>query len=206
MTADRKAHWEAVYERRLPEETSWYQATPGLSLALIANSGLQCDEPLIDVGGGASLLVDHLLAAGYQDLTVLDLSARALERAQERLGTAAARVHWIVADATELRPERTYRLWHDRAAFHFLTEAADRTRYLDALRRALAPDGQLVLAAFAPDGPPRCSGLDVVRYDAVSLAAELGPGFRLQEARREAHRTPQGREQHFGFYRFLRTA
>jgi len=201
---DRKAHWERVYGDKLSEETSWYQAVPALSLELIANSGVGHHEALIDVGGGASRLVDYLLTAGFDDVTVLDVSPRALGQAQARLGSDAARVRWIATDITAFRPERSYRLWHDRAVFHFLIGAEDRARYLAALRQALPPGGHLVLAAFAPDGPPRCSGLDVVRYDAATLAVELGPEFRLIEERREAHRTPLGREQHFGFYRFQR--
>lgn len=204
MTPNRKAHWEGVYGRKQAEETSWYQAVPSVSLELIDHCGLEGSEPLIDIGGGASRLVDHLLARGFEDISVLDLSARALDQAKMRLGRDAARVHWIEADVTLFRPHRTYRLWHDRAAFHFLTGTADRQRYLEVLGEALTPGGHLVLAAFALDGPSRCSGLDVVRYDAAGLAAELGPGFSLLEERRERHTTPQGREQQFGYYRFRR--
>lgn len=202
---DRKAHWEKVYRERRPEETSWHQDVPGASLELVANSGVRRSEPVIDVGGGASRLVDHLLALGFTDLSVLDLSARALEQARARLGEAASGVHWIEADITDFSPAREYRLWHDRAVFHFLTDPADRRRYVSTLLQALAPAGQLIVAAFAPDGPTRCSGLDIVRYDAGGLAAELGPGFRLEEERRETHLTPQGREQRFGFFRFRHT-
>lgn len=201
---DRKAHWENVYSQRRPEETSWHQAVPGASLELVANSGVKRDQPVIDVGGGASPLVDHLLALGFADLTVLDLSARALEQARARLGEAASRVRWIEADITDFSPARQYRLWHDRAVFHFLIDPVDRRRYVKALLQALAPAGQLIVAAFAPDGPTRCSGLDIVRYDASGLVAELGPRFRLEEERRETHLTPLGREQRFGFYRFRR--
>ena len=198
----RKAHWEEVYGSRLAVETSWYQAVPETSLALIVRSGVGREAPLIDIGGGASLLVDHLLESGYSDLTVLDVSAAALRQAQQRLGSRAAQVEWLECDVTALEPQRRYALWHDRAAFHFLTDAEDRRRYVAALRRALQPGGQVVIAAFTPDGPTRCSGLDIVRYDAAGLAAELGAGFRLEEECRETHRTPAGREQRFGFYRF----
>lgn len=200
--ADRRQHWERVYRAKQPTETSWYQAEPALSLELIGNTGAGVGDGLIDVGGGASLLVDHLLARGYQDLTVLDLSAKSLEHARHRLGPDARRVAWVVADVTEFVPTRRFAVWHDRAAFHFLTDAADRRRYVQVLEAALEPGGQAIIAAFAPDGPERCSGLDIVRYDADTLAAVLGGRFRLLEERRESHRTPQGREQRFGFYRF----
>lgn len=199
---DRRQHWERVYRGKRPTETSWYQAEPTLSLELIGNTGAGSGDGLIDVGGGASLLVDHLLALGYEDLTVLDLSAEALQHARRRLGPAAPRVEWIVADVTEFVPTRTFAVWHDRAAFHFLTDADDRQRYVQALKSALQPEGQAIIAAFAPDGPERCSGLDIVRYDADTLTGVLGAGFQLLEERRESHRTPQGREQRFGFYRF----
>lgn len=202
-TADRKRHWEQVYRSKRPVETSWYQAEPTLSLDMIGNTGAGPDQGLIDIGGGASLLVDHLLARGYRDLTVLDLSAEALAQARRRLGPEARRVGWLVADVTEYVPARTFRVWHDRAAFHFLTEPADQRRYVEALRAALEPGAQAIIAAFAPDGPTRCSGLDIVRYDADKLTAVLGAEFRLLEERRESHVTPQGREQRFGFYRFL---
>jgi len=205
-SVDRRAHWERVYRAKQPTETSWYQAQPTLSLELIDNTGAGPGDGLIDVGGGASLLVDQLLARGYVDLTVLDVSAEALEHARRRLGPDAQRVAWVVADVTEFVPARSFAVWHDRAAFHFLTDAADRRRYVRVLEAALEPGGQAIIAAFAPDGPERCSGLDIVRYDADSLGAVLGGTFRLLEERRESHRTPQGREQRFGFYRFQRGA
>ena len=199
---DRKRHWEEVYRSKQAVETSWYQAEPTLSLEMIKNAGAGPEQGLIDVGGGASLLVDHLLRRGYRDVTVLDLSPAALEQAQKRLGPDAGRVDWVVADVTEYAPGRSFMLWHDRAAFHFLTEPADRRRYVEVLRTSLNPGGQAIIAAFAPDGPKRCSGLDIVRYDALSMGAVLGPGFLLEEERREAHVTPLGGEQRFGFYRF----
>jgi SAM-dependent methyltransferase len=200
---ERRRHWEGVYRSKQPIETSWYQATPTLSLQMIANTGAGFEEGVIDIGGGASLLVDHLLALGYRDLTVLDLAAEALDQARRRLGPNARRIEWLVADVTEYVPARTFAVWHDRAAFHFLTDPADRERYVGGLSAALEPGGQAIIAAFAPDGPTRCSGLDIVRYDADTLGAVLGAGFRLVEERRESHTTPQGREQRFGFYRFL---
>ena len=199
---DRKLHWEQVYTDKAVHETSWHQANPLPSLSMISAAASADTPSLIDIGGGASLLVDHLLGLGYRDLSVLDIAGAALAQARQRLGPAAAQVEWIESDVTKFEPERTWEIWHDRAAFHFLTDAADRRRYIAVLRRALAEDGQAIIAAFAPDGPSRCSGLEVVRYDAASLAAELGAGFVLREERSEAHRTPADREQRFGFYRF----
>jgi len=201
---DRKQHWENVYTDKAVHETSWHQANPLPSLSMIGAAAGDHRPSLIDIGGGASLLVDHLLGLGYRDLSVLDIAGAALAQARRRLGPAAAQVEWIETDVTKFKPARTWEIWHDRAAFHFLTDAADRRRYMGVLNKALARGGQAIIAAFAPDGPSRCSGLDVVRYDAASLAAELGTGFVLREERFEVHRTPAGREQRFGFYRFGR--
>ncbi len=200
----RKAHWERVWAERDESSTSWFQDRPDVSLGFIERSGLPRGEPLIDVGGGASRLVDHLLELGFTDLTVLDLAAAGLQRAQRRLGARAHRVHWIENDVTCFRPRRTYRLWHDRAVFHFLRDADDRARYVAAMDAALAVNGEAVIATFGPDGPLKCSGLETVRYGANELAAELGPRWRLVEELVEAHRTPAGREQQFGYYRFAR--
>ena len=199
---DRKGHWESVYSSRRVTETSWHQKDPRFSLALIENAGVDAEAALIDVGGGASLLVDYLLEAGYRDLTVLDISAAALEQAQRRLGQAADQVNWIEADITEFRPQKHYELWHDRAVFHFLTDGQDRDSYLRAMNTALKDCGQAIIAAFALDGPKKCSGLDVVRYDRESLQSELGERFECLEADREEHVTPAGGRQMFGFYRF----
>jgi SAM-dependent methyltransferase len=203
---DRKQHWEAVYTGKAANETSWHQANPAASLSMIEAASGGRAASLIDVGGGASLLVDHLLELGYRDLTVLDIARSALDQARRRLGPKAAAVEWIESDVTQFKPDRTWAIWHDRAAFHFLIGAADRRRYVEVLNQALADGGQAIIAAFAPDGPARCSGLDVVRYDAASLGAELGDAFSLQEERFESHRTPAGREQRFGFYRFRKSA
>jgi SAM-dependent methyltransferase len=199
---DRKQHWERVYIDKAVHETSWHQANPAPSLSMIRAASAGGTPSLIDVGGGASLLVDHLLDLGYRDLAVLDIAGAALEQARRRLGPKAAEVQWIEVDVTNFEPARTWEIWHDRAAFHFLTEAADRARYGEVLNQALVDGGQAIIAAFAPDGPVRCSGLDIVRYDAASLEAELGAAFTLQEERYEVHRTPAGREQRFGFHRF----
>jgi SAM-dependent methyltransferase len=201
---DRKHHWERVYGNKAAEETSWYQAIPHLSLSMIANAGLGPEAALVDIGAGASLLVDHLLDQGYRDLTVLDISSAALAQASSRLGDRATRVTWIEADVTMFTPSRQFDLWHDRAAFHFLTEAEDRQRYLAVLQKALAPGGQAILATFAPGGPAKCSGLDIVQYDAERLGKELGPEFILVEQHEERHMTPAGGEQLFNFFRFQR--
>ena len=159
---------------------------------------------IIDVGGGASRLVDALLQDGYRDVAVLDLSANALDAARKRIGPAASKVDWIVADATTWRPAKTYDVWHDRAAFHFLTDPQDRAAYVERLQSAVAPGGQVIIATFALDGPEKCSGLPVQRHDSASLAAELGPDFELVETRSEIHRTPWDSTQAFQFSRFRR--
>jgi len=203
-SSERKKHWETVYSQKAAPETSWYQREPTLSLAMIQNAQVGADEAIIDIGGGASLLTDSLLQSGYRDISVLDISGKALEQARKRLGPNAGRVRWIEEDVTRFRAERKYAVWHDRAAFHFLTDEDSRRRYRDALYRALGPGGQAIIAAFAPDGPRRCSGLDIVRYDADSLMAVLGDELILLEREREIHLTPQNREQRFGFYRLRR--
>jgi len=201
---DSKQHWEKVYADKTPLDVSWYQKEPAVSLRLIAQCGLARDAAIIDVGGGASLLVDRLLDAGYSRLTVLDISARALEFARARLGTRARQVQWVEADITRYAPGCSYALWHDRAVFHFLTKAGDRRRYLQTLERALPPGGHLVLAAFAIGGPARCSGLDIVQYDAARLSAELGTQFRLLDEVAEVHLTPTGKEQQFAYFHLTR--
>lgn len=201
---DRKEHWEGVYRDKSPLDVSWYQAEPVISLELIEASGCGPDAAVIDVGGGASVLVDHLLARGYRSLTVLDISGRALEHARNRLGAAAGEVTWVESDVTAFAPAVVFDVWHDRAVFHFLTAAADRRRYVEVLERAVRPGGQVVLAAFAIGGPTKCSGLDIVQYDAAKLGAELGDGFRLLEQRAEEHHTPAGKVQQFAYFRFAR--
>ncbi|RRQ22143.1 class I SAM-dependent methyltransferase [Thiohalobacter thiocyanaticus] len=203
---DRKSHWEAIYRDKSPLEVSWYQQEPALSLELIRHSGIAHDAPIIDVGGGASVLVDRLQAAGYTNLSVLDISTQALACARRRLGMAAEHIDWIEADITAFSPSCNYALWHDRAVFHFLTGKVDRVRYVEVLHRALPPGGQLIIAAFAIGGPEKCSGLDIIQYDADRLLAELGPGFELVETRHEAHLTPAGGEQKFSYFRFIKGA
>src|SRR4051794_12496260 len=176
-SSNRQSHWQGVYTSKRPDEVSWFQKTPTVSLELLRAAGTTPASSIIDVGGGASRLVDLLLDEGYQALTVLDVSTSALAESQARLGKAATNVSWISADVTTWEPHATYDLWHDRAAFHFLTEPADRAAYVTCLKAALKPGGHAIVATFAPDGPERCSGLPVVRYDGRSLAAVLGDAF-----------------------------
>ena len=199
---DRKKHWESVYTGKAPDQLSWYQETPSMSLDLIEQTGIARDGAIIDVGGGASVLVDHLLALGYTDLTVLDISGQALQTARHRLGSKADQICWLESDITTLEPRRRYALWHDRAAFHFLTEPEDRAKYVAILKNSLAADGFLLIGAFASDGPTRCSGLDVVRYDQQGICEELGACFRLLGETADPHKTPWETEQKFAFFSF----
>ncbi len=203
-----KAHWERVYETKATNAVSWFQEHAGRSLQLIQATGAALSSPLLDVGSGASTLVDDLLASGYSALSVLDLSAAALAASQARLGAErAAQVRWLVADVTEVElPAGAYELWHDRAVFHFLTTAEQRRKYVKVLRGALRPGGHVILATFAEDGPTQCSGLPVVRYRPQELAAELGGAFTLVSHEREAHGTPFGTVQQFLYCHFVRNA
>ena len=200
---ERQAHWETIYQQKRPEEVSWYQPHLAVSLALLAKAGLSPERRVIDVGGGASTLVDDLLEQGLARVTVLDISEQALAESKARLGARAERVTWIEADITRAKlPSASYDLWHDRAAFHFLTDAEDRRRYLKTMSEALKPGGQVILATFALQGPPRCSGLDVLRHSPETLQAELGAGFTLSESLDESHRTPFNTVQQFLYCRF----
>lgn len=201
---DRKTHWEKVYGSRQPADVSWYQRDATVSLDLIRKA-VAPPARIIDVGGGASTLVDGLLKAGYGRPTVLDISASGLRHAQHRLGVRAGEVTWLEADvlATEF-PEGAYDIWHDRALLHFLTDAAERARYVTQVRRALRPGGLLVVATFADDGPARCSGLDVARYSPPQLHDVFGDDFVVRSSCREEHRTPGGSVQPFtwGVWRY----
>lgn len=195
----RQAHWEAVYIKKRENEVSWFQENPAPSLELIAHIGATPASAIIDVGGGASRLVDHLVDQNFTDVTVLDLSVAALEAAKARLGNHASQVHWIVADATVWEPPRAFDIWHDRAAFHFLTEDRERAAYVARLERALKIGAYAIIATFALDGPERCSGLPVMRYDPASLGKTLGRAFELVDTRRHTHATPWGTDQSFQF-------
>ena len=204
MNDERKAHWERVYREKAEDEVSWFIADPETSLTLVESTGIDKADPIIDVGGGASRLVDHLLARGYTNLTVLDISPTALETARRRLGDQADQVRWLEADVCRLDVGTTWRLWHDRAVFHFLVEEADRRAYLDRLAVHLARDGHVIVATFSFDGPTECSGLPVERYDADKLAATFGPGFELVNLLEEIHVTPAGKEQAFNYFHLRR--
>ncbi len=202
MNTSRKVHWENVYATKESVSVSWYQPVPEKSLELIRSTDIALQDPILDVGGGASTLVDNLLDAGFQDISVLDIAAGAFKQAHARLGASANLVTWIEADVTEFEPSCSYAVWHDRAVFHFLTEAADRDRYLDTLRKALRPQGHFLLATFGAEGPTRCSGLEVQRYSVETLKALLEPEYRLCMVEIEEHRTPQGAFQEFLYSRW----
>jgi SAM-dependent methyltransferase len=200
MTTARE-HWESVYQNRPSDQVSWYRPHLEQSLRFIEAATPGRDGAIIDVGGGASTLVDDLLDRGYTNVTVLDVSARAIEATKARLGERAARVHWLAADITQvdLAPA-AYDLWHDRAVFHFLREDADRRRYVAAAARAVKPGGNLLIATFGPEGPTRCSGLEIVRYGVADLTAQFGADFPMVDSATEIHTTPRGATQQFVYY------
>lgn len=200
--SDRKDHWEGIYKDKSPLEVGWYVSKPVLSLQLINDTQVALDAPIIDVGGGASVLVDHLCDKGYSNLSVLDISENALSSVKNRLGDKGNNVEWYVEDVTCFNPPHQFSVWHDRAVFHFLTEKSDRLSYVDVLKRALVPNGHIIIAAFAIGGPLQCSGLDIVQYDAEKLIAELGENFELIEQSNEIHVTPSNVEQKFSYFRF----
>lgn len=203
-TPPRQAHWQNVYQTKGEQEVSWFQESPEISLDLIRSTQVQLDASIIDIGGGASRLVDALVEAEYVSVTVLDLSEKALEVTKSRLGARCTEVDWVVADVTTWQPSRTYDVWHDRAAFHFLTAPDDQAAYAECVQRAVKPGGHVIIGTFAPDGPERCSGLPVVRHDEASLGKMLGDSFVLIESRRHDHPTPSGAIQKFQFSRFQR--
>ena len=200
-----REHWDTIYRDKAANSVSWYQTNSGQSLRLLDELNIANSASLIDVGGGASNLVDALLERGWKDLTVLDIAESALRVVRERLAERAATVEWQVADITGWKPERTYDVWHDRAVFHFLTEAKDREAYLDVLRQAVISNGYVIIATFGIDGPEKCSGLPVRRYDHKKLAAELGDDFSLLAHYRQGHTTPGGNTQSFTWCAFARS-
>jgi ubiquinone/menaquinone biosynthesis C-methylase UbiE len=193
-----KEHWETVYTTKATDEVSWFQPHAQLSLDLIKGATADKDAGIIDVGGGASTLVDDLLAEGYRDLTVLDLSAAALHAARQRLGAQESKVRWIEADITRIDlPAKRYDVWHDRAVFHFLTTKQERDAYVHTVFNAVKPGGYVIVATFAEDGPLQCSGLPVMRYRADELHDEFGDAFTLLKHQKEEHHTPSGKVQQF---------
>ena len=200
----RKNHWETIYQTKPLESVSWYQPVPETSLSLIASLKLPKTARIIDIGGGDSLLVDHLLQLGYTDLTVLDISEAALERARKRLGPRAETVRWIHSDVVAFRPGQTYDLWHDRAAFHFLTQPEEVGAYSKAAADALGPGGHLIIGTFSVNGPTKCSGLEIRQYDPASMEAAFGDAFRQTGCREVGHHTPGGAVQQFLFCTFER--
>jgi SAM-dependent methyltransferase len=196
---ERERHWEEVYTTKAPDQVSWYAPRLDRSLELILHAR-RPPAAVIDVGGGASTLVDDLLRLGYGPVTVLDVSDSALQLSRARLGSDSGRVCWLAGDVihTDL-PREAYDVWHDRAAFHFLLDPADRAAYAARAARSVRKGGRLVIATFAPDGPAKCSGLEVARYDGAALASTLGPSFRLEAEARETHVTPWGAEQRFTY-------
>lgn len=201
---NRQEHWNEVYQTKSPDDVSWFQKRPDVSLKLIKAAGISKDQGIIDAGGGASVLVDFLINAGFVRLAVLDISASALSSVRKHLGTKADRVEWFEANVTEFDTPHQFSLWHDRAVFHFLTDGADRVRYVRTLKRTLTPGGHVIIATFAIDGPLKCSGLDACRYDAAGICAELGMEFHLREQVDETHITPWNTEQKFSYFRFAR--
>jgi ubiquinone/menaquinone biosynthesis C-methylase UbiE len=193
-----KDHWEKVYTTKATDAVSWFQPHASLSIDLIQATGISRDACIIDVGGGASTLVDDLLVNGFDNLAVLDLSAAALTAARKRLGSLASKVQWIEADITKANlPANRHDVWHDRAVFHFLTSPEERAAYVKAVFHSVRPGGHVIVAAFAEDGPNQCSGLPVMRYRADDLHAEFGESFSLLRQEKEAHHTPSGTVQQF---------
>ena len=205
---DRKSHWEQVYSKKQSTEVSWYQQHPERSLELIKATGLAPSASIIDIGGGASTLVDFLLESGYKHLSVLDISHAAIEQAKSRLGRSkikwADKVEWLEQDITEFKTDRYFDVWHDRAVFHFLTDEKDRTRYVHAMMSVLNIGAFVIIAAFDVNGPKKCSGLEVMHYSPEKMSAVLGSSFQLIETSTETHVTPSGASQSFVYCCFIR--
>jgi len=202
---DRKEHWETVYRTRAHDAVSWFESMPETSLELIEACGLDSTAGIIDVGAGASALVDGLVDRGHSDVSALDVSAEALAATKARLGERATGVNWFVSDVTVWQPDRTFDLWHDRAVFHFLCSPDDREAYRSVLERAVVPGGWTIMATFASGGPLKCSGLDVTRYSDLDLDTYLGPAFHMERSFTRLHTTPSAAEQEFQWAVFRRT-
>jgi ubiquinone/menaquinone biosynthesis C-methylase UbiE len=203
---DRKEHWETIYKTKALDEVSWYQPVPKTSMDFLQEFKVEKSAKIIDVGGGDSLLADHLLALGYTDITVLDISEAALERAKQRLGEKATRVKWIVADAVTFKPEEQYDFWHDRAAFHFLTNENEINNYIHAISAGLSKNGVLVIGTFSEEGPTRCSGIEIRQYSENSLAEKLAKWFEKIKCITSKHVTPFNTIQEFIFCSFRKSS
>jgi 2-polyprenyl-3-methyl-5-hydroxy-6-metoxy-1,4-benzoquinol methylase len=200
MESDRKIHWESVYDSKDSQQMSWTQEIPKTSLDFIRILGIKKDATIIDVGGGDSKFVDFLIDAGYENITVLDISAKALEKAKKRLGIKATRIKWVVSDITEFEPKSHYDVWHDRATFHFLTEKSQITNYIETVRKCV--NGHLIIGTFSDNGPKKCSGLDIRQYTEETLMLELKSDFEKIKCIRIDHVTPFDTKQNFIFCGF----
>jgi len=201
---DNKAHWEKVYTTKAPDAVSWFAPHLETSLKLIHQATRDKHAAIIDIGGGEATLVDDLLAEGYQNISVLDISQKAIDVSRSRIGDQADQVHWYCADITDVAlPQNHFDVWHDRAVFHFLTHDTQRLKYVDQVMRSVKHGGHVIISTFGPEGPEKCSGLDVVRYDATSLHNQFGKTFRLIDSSTEIHQTPMGTTQQF-LYCFCR--
>ncbi|EMY71497.1 class I SAM-dependent methyltransferase [Leptospira vanthielii] len=201
---DKQLHWETIYKDKQPNEVSWTQSTPSLSLKLIQNANPSKTANIIDVGGGESLLVDYLLDLGFENLTILDISKNALDRCKNRIGNKGKNLNWVVSDITEYHPETSFSIWHDRAVFHFLTGPTAIAKYKANLLKTLSPDGEFIIGTFSTEGPKKCSGLDIKQYTEESLTDCFSPELEPIEFQREDHETPFHTIQNFVFGRFKR--
>lgn len=204
MLADNQAHWDQIYQDCESRQLGWFQSIPRTSLRMIEACAIEHNDAIIDVGSGTSTLAAHLIAQGYANLSVMDISSEALKQAREQLAESDRLIHWLHQDVTRFQPPQRYRLWHDRAVFHFLLDHASRRKYVDTLNKSLASGGHVIIATFAENGPSQCSGLAVQRYNAVRLTRVLGAGFRLLEQLNENHQTPGGVTQAFSYFHLVR--
>jgi len=198
-----KLHWENVYTEKQPQEVSWYQKEPTVSLEIIKHFSDK-NSRIIDIGGGTSMLIDYLLKIGYSNLALLDISSKAIEHVRNRIADGASNIEWFEKDITEFVPPHPYDIWHDRAVFHFLTDIESRQLYVKVLKNAVKLGAHIIIAAFAKGGPKKCSGLDIVQYDNPSIQLELGDNFILIDSKFETHITPSGNEQQFTYFVFQR--
>lgn len=197
-TFNRKSHWENIYEKKSMTEVSWYQSSP-ISLELISELNLPKDVKIIDVGGGDSFLADNLLASDYQDISVLDISEKAIEKAQKRLKNNTKKIHWIVSDIVDFVPKDKFHLWHDRAAFHFLKDTKDIAKYVDLVKHSVVPNGYLIIETFSTNGPTKCSGIEIQQYSKETLQELFQPEFQLISSQITNHKTPFDTIQNFVF-------